>query len=337
MLDSPGLLVCQETLGPIVAKPEGLYSPAVDRLYPIQCGLTYFGYPARDAAMIQETMAEEYAWQGRIDTLKRDRGYLSASAPNAVRLINTLTNATAGNRVLEIGSGSGWVSWLLREAGYDVWLCDFEANSLALGGMFQFPVGRRIVCDGRYVPFAADSFDAVICNEFVHHVADCSLFFAEVSRVLKRGGLFALLEPTMSAWKWMWELKHPDPDEGHHLHWPISYVRALNRIGFDPVIETALHDKRMPRNPVRRVAKQKAAQRVGGERLDTLDRLHLHVFGAAHFLMLSRKRVSNAPLRRPEMVLIDPSHMTTTQDDVGRYHAALEGILAENARKLVPR
>ena len=53
--------------------------------------------------------------------------------------------------------------------------------------------------DCERLPFADDSFDAVICSQSFHHYPDPQSFFNSVFRVLRPGGRLILRDMTMSA------------------------------------------------------------------------------------------------------------------------------------------
>jgi SAM-dependent methyltransferase len=316
----PGPLVCQETLQPLEVVDDGLWSSGAQRLYPVRGGLVYMGYPHQDQAMIEATMTEEREWQGTVATLERDAEFLRQSAPQAVRFINLIsTHAPTRGRVLELGAGSGWVSWLLARAGYDTYLCDFEANSLALGLEYEHPrmdVGRRIVVDARYAPFADGSFDVVFLKEFVHHVADYQSLFREANRVLRAGGLLAFQEPTMNLFQRVYQIRHPDPVEGHHIEWPERYLRSISKAGFEAIHLGAIFYERVPRSAIKRALRRSALRRTDGDRaLDTFGRIHLSLLGDAQFVVIARKTRDAAPMFRPPMRVIDPATMTTSQQD----------------------
>ena len=55
--------------------------------------------------------------------------------------------------------------------------------------------------DALHLPFPAEFFDRIICSEVLEHVRDPGQALAELSRVLKQGGLVALSVPTpFSEW-----------------------------------------------------------------------------------------------------------------------------------------
>ncbi len=341
-VDLPGLLVCQETLQPLSIVPEGLWSESASRLYPVTGGLVYMGYPQRDTVLIESTMQEEHEWQGTVDSLERDAEFLRMSAPRAVMFINRMREfAPPPARVLELGCGSGWFSWLLARAGYDMHLCDFEANSLTLGMGLTHPnigEGRRIVADARYAPFADGTFDVVVMKEFVHHVEDFEALFREAGRVLRDGGVLAVMEPTMSVLKWLYTWRHPDPHEGHRLTWARRYLRTLGELGLEPVYVGAIYDNRVPRNPlvraVNRIARRRAAR--SGGRIDLLGRLHLDALGSGNLVVFAAKRRTLAPPARLPMVTIDPQTMTTRGGDTALYTDRLRPILEEAAAGIAP-
>src|SRR3954470_5794206 len=337
--DLPGLVVCQQTLQPLERTPDGLWSQAAQRLYPTQGGLVYMGFPERDVAMISATMQEEHDWAGTTKTLDRDAAYLRWSAPRAVKFINLLGRhlRTTRPRTLELGSGSGWVSWLLAQAGHDVYLCDFEANALTLGQVFSHPnmrPGKRIVSDARFAPFPDGSFDVVFFKEFVHHVEDPHALFREANRLLRPEGIVALMEPTMSVVKRLYQLRHPEPHQGHHLTWPARYLRSLSRLGFEPIHVTAMYVDDVPRNRVLRRLKAAAEARTQDARpLDAFGHAHLTVAGRGQLVVVARKRRTVAPAARPRMTVIDPATMTTTAEDCETWGQML-GIVEEAASGL---
>lgn len=52
-----------------------------------------------------------------------------------------------------------------------------------------------LAADGINLPFADDSFDAVICSEVLEHVPQYEQMLREINRILKPGGVFAVSVP----------------------------------------------------------------------------------------------------------------------------------------------
>ena len=201
------------------------------------------------------------------ENIDQDIEFLRISAPGLVDVINLIGRlgaATPGDRLIDVGSGSGWGSWLFAEAGYDPWMVDFEPNSLWLGGLYEHPrmgPGKRIVGDATLLPFADATFGVALVKEFAHHVADKDRLFAEVNRVLRPGGLVVLIEPTHSLWMTVQRLRGEDPDEGHSQHeltWRETYVRALARNGMGTFWQGQLFHGGPGRMPLTRTIKRRS-------------------------------------------------------------------------------
>jgi ubiquinone/menaquinone biosynthesis C-methylase UbiE len=104
-------------------------------------------------------------------------------------LIAAATIAT-GTRVLDLGSGPGDSSAQIAATGAVVTGVDFSSR------MVMVARGRhsRIhfhEADAEHLPFEEGTFDAVVSNCVVHHLARPAAVFQEVSRVLVPRGRFA--------------------------------------------------------------------------------------------------------------------------------------------------
>ena len=97
-----------------------------------------------------------------------------------------------GTRVLEIGSGPGHVADLLAKAGASVTGVDFSSDMVEVAQKNHPEISFQ-QADAEQLPFEAGSFDAVVANFVVHHLARPEVVFAEVNRVLKPGGRFAFV------------------------------------------------------------------------------------------------------------------------------------------------
>jgi ubiquinone/menaquinone biosynthesis C-methylase UbiE len=103
-----------------------------------------------------------------------------------------------GDRLLDLGCGTGTYSVALAKAGFEVVGLDFAAAMLrraeAKAGDLPGPRLRFERADfNRPLPFADGSFDHVICVCALHCVHDPPAFFGEVRRVLVRNGGFVLV------------------------------------------------------------------------------------------------------------------------------------------------
>jgi SAM-dependent methyltransferase len=330
-------IVCPETLGPLEPAEGGYWSPSAERLYPVRRGLVFMGYPAHEAATIESTMEHEReaaVWQGSDEAVDATLSLLRANASQAVDLINVAERYVARGpqapRALVPGCGHGWVSWLVAEAGFATWMCNFEPNALAAGLNLKHPnigEGKRFVTDARCLPFADESFDLVVFTDIVRTVRHYRLLFREASRVLREEGILALIEPVRSLWSTMYELRH-HPHEGQHIAWPDAYLRAIRGTGMHVVHQTPVYSREANRRPVAAWMKDRAVATIDDARPagNWLAKLQLRMFGGAKLIIVARKARRLPPAERPRMVSIDPDTLIVA-DDLARsaeFPAALQ-------------
>jgi SAM-dependent methyltransferase len=117
--------------------------------------------------------------------------------------------APAGGKLLDIGCGGGWSTALFADRGYDAVGIDL-APDFALGNA----PGRRFArADATALPFADGSFDAAGIYQTLEHAADPERLLWETLRVLKPGGVFAIVGPNLlslgasvvALTKWVWK------------------------------------------------------------------------------------------------------------------------------------
>lgn len=99
-------------------------------------------------------------------------------------------------RLLEIGCGPG-ILWLENKGrvppSWQVTLSDFSAGMVEESKRNLHESFRQItyeVSDGRFAPFANQTFDMVIANHMLYHINQRQEALAEINRILKPGGTF---------------------------------------------------------------------------------------------------------------------------------------------------
>ncbi len=99
-----------------------------------------------------------------------------------------------GSELLELGCGPGllWLSNRHRiPASWQITLTDFSPGMLQVAR--QQPGGERFayaLADAQALPFADETFDAVIANHMLYHIPDLRRALGEIRRVLRPGGRF---------------------------------------------------------------------------------------------------------------------------------------------------
>jgi ubiquinone/menaquinone biosynthesis C-methylase UbiE len=92
-------------------------------------------------------------------------------------------------RVLDVGCGPGYVSAAAAERGAEAIGLDFSGEMVAIAQR-MFPGIEFREGDAQQLPLGDASFDRVVANFALLHVAEPERVFAEAFRVLKPGGRF---------------------------------------------------------------------------------------------------------------------------------------------------
>jgi ubiquinone/menaquinone biosynthesis C-methylase UbiE len=109
----------------------------------------------------------------------------------------------AGQRVLEVGCGTGHWLAAMRALGCTVFGLDLSAQMLARAAQ-RGATGCVVRGRAESLPWADASFDRVVCINALHHVAGKQRFLHEARRVLRPGGGFLSigLDPSAGRDRW---------------------------------------------------------------------------------------------------------------------------------------
>lgn len=103
--------------------------------------------------------------------------------------------SSSASTVLDLACGAGAMVQRLERPGRTIVGVDRSEAELREGQRRRR--GPLVQAHASYLPFAADSFDAVVSSIGVSVVADRTRFLQEVARVLRPGGVFAALTPSL--------------------------------------------------------------------------------------------------------------------------------------------
>jgi len=97
------------------------------------------------------------------------------------------------NKMLNLGGGTGNVSIILSEIGFDVYNLDIEVEN---------PDERNRKFDlntDTTLPYQENFFDYVFCQEVVEHVENPWKLFRQINKVLKKNGVLVLTTPNIQS------------------------------------------------------------------------------------------------------------------------------------------
>ncbi len=136
------------------------------------------------------------------------------------------------DRILDLGCGEGrhaisaYMVKNVEAVGIDLSLADLETTRTRFTEFLE-PDNKEkslvlSVANGYQLPFSDEQFDKVICSEVLEHIPDYRAVIAEIHRVLKPGGIFAVSVPRFFP-EWIcWQLS----DEYHEVEG--GHIRIFN-------------------------------------------------------------------------------------------------------------
>ncbi len=111
----------------------------------------------------------------------------------------------AGERVLQVDCGPGWLPEMLQQRGAHVIATDLSAVAVAKARARGVDA-RQLDIDAAALPFADGEFDVVVSDSQLEHRFDYEHALDEMARVLRPGGRLILLLPNIAHWRVRWWL-----------------------------------------------------------------------------------------------------------------------------------
>lgn len=112
-----------------------------------------------------------------------------------IRMILSYISDTSEKKCLDIGSGSGIISLILRENGGDWVSAEMEQDAL---NSIRELVGENVYkIDGCSTPFRDRGFDLVVIVDFLEHIETDMEFVSELYRIMKDGGILIINVPLL--------------------------------------------------------------------------------------------------------------------------------------------
>lgn len=112
-----------------------------------------------------------------------------------------LAQVPAGSRVLDVGTSSGWMAFVLSAAANQVVAIDVDLDGLQRARDLATQIGEQVAkkvaivaANALALPFEENTFDGVFSFESLHHFPNCSLAVNEMYRVCREGGVVAIAD-----------------------------------------------------------------------------------------------------------------------------------------------
>jgi len=336
------LLRCQQCLGRLVESDQALICTECGISFPICSGLVFMGYPRACRDQARRVIAVEKAHQTDLNYLK---GHTDFAYPSwrlstlAIRVLQSIIGDSGQRPVaVDVGCGGAPMSMLLARAGFETFRCELEPNSCFSGLLWEhvsLGVGKHIVCDATVLPFLNQTVDVVFCKEFVHHIAEYSAFFEEVSRVLRVGGHLVMIEPALAL------VSGKDDHPGHHYQTMGRYLRALADVGLRPERYYLYYYSRSRRlrflNALkRRLHGELSSMSATGHLNCAAKRVVQRVIGGTNVVFLRKASAGPIGGGRPVLELVDPVLLTIGPEYLAdprlrEFPTILERVLGEAA------
>lgn len=155
----------------------------------------------KDEVKVRKRWAEE----GKEDLVFHD---VSFNPKHFGEIFKRYSNFFRG-KILDLGAGCCWFSSIIKSYKPDVEVisCDvspemmkFDEEAAKRMGVKYFPSDKKVVFDGKKLPFRDGEFDCVFASAVLHHIPNLLPFLKETKRVIKKGGVFiAINEPCSPA------------------------------------------------------------------------------------------------------------------------------------------
>lgn len=131
-------------------------------------------------------------WRALVEVRLDDEAYETRRLD---RLETALGRSVAGQRLLNVGCGTGGFNAIAERRGADAWGADASPDAVAIAAA-RCRSGRVATAVAEALPYAGGAFDLVYCYSTLEHVAEAARSLAEMVRVLRPGGHLYLHTPS---------------------------------------------------------------------------------------------------------------------------------------------
>ncbi|MGH6951002.1 MAG: class I SAM-dependent methyltransferase [Vitreimonas sp.] len=162
---------------------------------------------------------DKYATSGAYHWRECDRASRDYNPPLVARYDAVVRRVPTGARVLDVGSGDGYLTGRLSAICAEAIGIEPEAEGIALAkGMLADRANVTIIQGSCYeLPFPARAFDAVVMADVVEHLEHPLRAVSEMARVLKADGVALISTPHWRPDR-IWDARHKHEYTAGELH-----------------------------------------------------------------------------------------------------------------------
>jgi 2-polyprenyl-3-methyl-5-hydroxy-6-metoxy-1,4-benzoquinol methylase len=141
--------------------------------------------------------------------------------------------------VLDVGCGSGYLSYILKQENPNIYVHGFDISDEALRQASTLDKKYKLDINKKVIPEDANNYDMVICSEVLEHLVDIRNCLCEIRRVLKNTGKLVITVPNFSFWKFridslLGRIPYVVTDERHLQTFNVkSLTEIMDKSGFD--------------------------------------------------------------------------------------------------------
>lgn len=134
-----------------------------------------------------------------------------------IRNILSLLEINPSARVLDVGCGDGKETIMFKEKVRSKTIVGMDGQKGRAFAAKRRGVDASISDITKRWPFPNNSFDVILTNQVIEHVADIDHFIKETYRVLKKGGYSVISTENLSSWHNIAALVLGYQDFSHHI------------------------------------------------------------------------------------------------------------------------
>lgn len=126
--------------------------------------------------------------------------------------------------ILDMGCGPAHLAKLIKKDLPKIEVDGFDISPVALEYAKQHLNHYwKLNIDNTDIPISDETYDAIVCLEFIEHVYDVHHALSEIRRVLKKSGRGLISVPNLAYWRYRLQLlrgqvPHPEVTDEKHLH-----------------------------------------------------------------------------------------------------------------------